>query len=60
MAHSGGATQTIVDDRPNRLGKRPAHARPLGRPRLQIVRGPLLTLATLIGLDQLARHRDAG
>jgi two-component system, cell cycle sensor histidine kinase and response regulator CckA len=54
MAHSG-ATQTIV-----------ASARAGGEPRrtpdwgylAASVRGPLLTLVILVGLDQLARHRE--
>ena len=53
MAHSG-ATQTIVATaRTGGEARRPDWGYLASR-----VRGPLLTLVILIGLDQLARHRD--
>ncbi|HKU61321.1 MAG TPA: ATP-binding protein [Gemmatimonadales bacterium] len=54
MAHSG-ATQTIVATA--RAGGRLRRAPDWGYLAAS-VRGPLLTLVTLIGLDQLARHRE--
>ena len=55
MAHSG-ATQTIVATaRTGGEARRPPDWGSLA----SSVRGPLLTLVILIGLDQLARHREA-
>ena len=54
MAHSG-ATQTIVATaRTGGEARRPPDWGSLA----SSVRGPLLTLVILIGLDQLARHRE--
>jgi PAS domain S-box-containing protein len=55
MAQSG-ATQTIVATA--RAGGKTRHAPDWGYLAAS-VRGPLLTLVSLIGLDQLARHREA-
>jgi len=55
MAHSG-ATHSIVASARN--GGQARHTPDWGYLAAS-VRGPLLTLVTLIGLDQLARHREA-
>jgi len=55
MAHSGATHTTVASAR----NGGPARHAPDWGYLAASVRGPLLTLVTLIGLDQLARHREA-